>query len=36
MDRICFSCFIVSGSVIRRTMTVKTMIATPMLLKQMV
>ena len=34
--RICRNCLMVSGSVTRRTMTVKTMIATPMLLKQMV
>ena len=36
MDRICFNCLMVSGRVTRRTITVKRMIATPMLLKQMV
>ena len=34
--RICLSCLIVRGRVTSRTITVKTMIATPMLLKQMV
>ena len=34
--RICLSCLMVSGRVTRRTITVKTMIARPMLLKQMV
>ena len=36
MDFICFSCLMVSGRVIKRTRIVKTMIAMPMLLKQMV
>ena len=36
MARICRSCLMVSGRVTRRTITVKTMIAMPMLLKQMV
>ena len=36
MARICLNCLMVSGKVKRRTMNVNTMIATPMLLKQMV
>ena len=36
MARICLSCLMVRGRVSRRTMIVKTMIATPMFLKQMV